>query len=94
MFPKPKRRKKPKHNIMQYAKDYCEYCDHIGIRLDSIIDPPHHVTKKGMGGSSNPAIHHPDNLITLCRYHHDCAHNKVRGYYISPEELRAVKEGE
>ena len=94
MFPKPKRKPKPKHNIMQYAKDYCQYCKVHGVLLTDtiyIIDPPHHITFKSLGGSSNPAIHHPDNLITLCRYHHDCAHRKVKGHYISPEQLREVK---
>ena len=89
MIPKPKRRPKKRHNIMQYAKNYCEYCGMSG----GIIDPPHHILPKQMGGSSNPAIHHPDNLITLCRYCHDAAHRKIKGYYISPDQLKQAKEG-
>ena len=94
MFPKPKKRRKPKHNIMQYAKDYCQYCAAYNIKQITsicIIDPPHHISAKKMGGSSDPAIHDPSNLITLCRYHHDCAHRKVKGHYISPEQLREAK---
>ena len=87
MIPKPKRRPKKRHNTKQYAKEYCEYCDSTNI-LDV-----HHVQSKGMGGSSNPAIHHPDNLITLCRYCHDAAHRKIKGYYISPDQLKRAKEG-
>ena len=87
MIPKPKRRPKKRHNTKQYAKECCEYCGSTNI-LDV-----HHVRSKGMGGSSNPAIHHPDNLITLCRYCHDAAHRKIKGYYISPDELKRAKEG-
>ena len=54
----------------------------------------HHIKSRGMGGSSDLAIHSPDNLITLCRYHHDCAHRKVKGHYISPELLREIKRKE
>ena len=92
--PKPKRKRKPKHNIMQYAKDYCQYCavfGRPGHENASIIDAPHHITFKSLGGSSDPAIHDPSNLITLCRYHHDCAHRKVKGHYIGPEQLREAK---
>ena len=88
MIPKPKRRPKKRHNTKQYAKEYCEYCGMSG----GIIEV-HHIQNKGMGGSSNPAIHHPDNLITLCRYCHDAAHRKIKGYYISPNELKRAKEG-
>ena len=95
MIPKPKRpTKKRPESIMKYAKRYCQYCEIYGRPAHSdttIIDPPHHIFNKGMGGSSNPDIHDPSNLITLCRYHHDCAHRKVKGYYISPEQLREAK---
>ena len=98
MLLKPKKRRKLKYDIMKYAKDYCEYCAVSGkllsgIETSFIIDPPHHILPKQMGGSSNPAIHHPDNLITLCRYCHDAAHHKIKGYYISPDELKRAKEG-
>ena len=97
MLEKPKKRPKPKHNIMQYAKDYCQYCAVFG-RPDhpdtSIIDPPHHIEPKGMGGSSRPEIHSPENYITICRYHHNCAHRRIKGHYISPELLREVKRKE
>lgn len=89
MIEKPKKRRKPKHNIMQYAKDYCQYCGATG----GIIEV-HHITFKSLGGSSDPAIHDPSNLITLCRYHHNCAHRKVKGHYISPELLREIKRKE
>jgi len=95
MFPKPKKhRKKRPESIMKYAKDYCQYCAIYG-RPDhpdtSIIDPPHHIEPKRMGGSSNPAIHDPANLVTLCRYHHDCAEHKVKNKFISKDELRETK---
>ena len=97
MLLKPtKRRKKKPESIMKYAKDYCEYCRVHGRPAHdsaSILDAPHHLTFKGLGGSSNPEIHSPDNLITLCRYHHDCAHHNIPGEYISREQLREVKEG-
>ena len=32
----------------------------------------HHIDFKGMGGSKNKDI--PENLIALCRRHHDAAH--------------------
>ena len=94
MFPKPIKKRKPKYNIMQYAKDYCQYCEVYG-RDDhpdtSIIDPPHHIDNKGMGGSSRPEIHDPSNQISLCRYHHNCAEHKVKDEFISREQLREAK---
>ena len=95
MIPKPKKpRKKKPESIMKYAKDYCQYCKvHriILVEQQYVIDPPHHIDKKGMGGSSNPAIYSPENLITLCRYHHDMAHHKIPGMYLTPEQLREAK---
>ena len=94
MIPKPKRpTKKRPESIMKYAKDYCQYCAVYG-RDDhpdtSIIDPPHHIEPKQMGGSSRPEIHSPENLITLCRYHHNCAEHKA-DEFINREELKEVK---
>ena len=98
MIPKPKRpTKKRPESIMKYAKNYCQYCKIYGrpAHTDTgIIDPPHHIENKGMGGSRRPEIHSPDNLITLCRYHHDCAHYKVKDEYINPDILREVKRTE
>lgn len=31
----------------------------------------HHRNARGMGGSSDPAIHHPSNLVSLCRPCHN-----------------------
>ena len=95
MIPKPKRpTKKRPESIMKYAKNYCQYCKIYGrpAHTDTgIIDPPHHIENKGMGGSRRPEIHSPDNLITLCRYHHDCAEHKVKGVFITREQLREAK---
>lgn len=95
MLTKPKRRNKPRPvSIMKYAKDYCQYCNVHGRPNHSdtsIIDPPHHIGNKGMGGSSRPEIHSPENLITLCRYHHNCAEHKVKEEFISREQLRETK---
>ena len=30
----------------------------------------HHKTPRGMGGTSDPTINHPDNLVLLCLAHH------------------------
>ena len=88
MIPKPKKKRKKKpESIMKYAKDYCQYCGATG----GIIEV-HHIQNKGMGGSSNPLVHHPDNLITLCRYHHDCAHRRIKDNHISPEQFVEAKK--
>jgi hypothetical protein len=40
---------------------------------------PHHIRERHLGGS-----HHPDNLVTLCWYHHNVAIHQ-NGYRIDPE---------
>jgi 5-methylcytosine-specific restriction endonuclease McrA len=86
MFPKVTHRKKKTRPKFKPGKPYCQYCG-----SNQLIDPPHHIELKRMGGSSRPEVHSEDNAITLCRVCHDKAHHRIKGQYISPEELRAAK---
>lgn len=45
---------------------YCEYlgCDQRGQQF-------HHRKPRGMGGSRNPSIHSPSNILHLCSAHHE-----------------------
>ncbi len=88
MFPKPtKKSKRPRrHFDPSVQKDYCEYCG-----ATDLIDPPHHIRPKKMGGSRDVTINDPDNGITLCRRCHDRVHHRA-GEYITPEELRLAKQ--
>lgn len=41
----------------------------------------HHRRVKGMGGSADPTVNSPDNLVVLCDRHHKEVHsNPSRGY--------------
>lgn len=84
MFPKPKRKRKPRPVKVEAAR-CCEYC-----ASNQMIDPPHHIFPKQIGGSSRPEIHSPHNQITLCRVCHDKAHG-LRGERISRGDLIAKK---
>jgi len=65
------------------AKECCEWCGSA-----EMIDPPHHIEPKKMGGSRRPEIHDATNLITLCRSCHNKAHGLVPGEKITKEQLR------
>lgn len=41
----------------------------------------HHRRPKGMGGTADPSIHDPDNLITLCDRHHTDVHSRPAHSY-------------
>jgi len=55
-----------------------------GLRCWGRIDP-HHIDPKGMGGRRRPDT--AEDLIALCRVHHDYVHNhplwsRERGYLV------------
>lgn len=59
----------------EYAENN-QYCEGRFLGgLCSFIDPPHHIIYKSGGGGDNH-----DNLITLCRKHHDLVHSDKRKY--------------
>ena len=60
----------------------CVMKNMVGLRCWGRLDP-HHVVQKGMGGTKRPDT--ADDLITLCRIHHDYVHahpawSKENGY--------------
>ncbi len=64
-----------KQTLYFYENPNCEVC---GVK---VIDPPHHIIFRSQGGGTDD-----DNLISLCRLHHNQAHFKKR-FYIKKEEL-------
>jgi hypothetical protein len=52
----------------------CVMKDMVGLRCWGRLDP-HHVSPKGMGGTKRPDT--ADDLITLCRIHHDYVHHNI-----------------
>ncbi len=87
MFPKPQHKKKRKQRHFKTpAKDYCQYCGSTYM-----IDPPHHIIPKQMGGTNRPEVHSEDNAITLCRRCHDRAHGLGSESKLTVEQLRAAK---
>ena len=55
----------------------CEVCGSLGVDV-------HHIVPRGMGGSKGKDT--IENLIGLCRYHHDCAEG-IREPKLSNEYL-------
>lgn len=46
------------------------------LRCDEPATDVHHRCARGMGGSSDPAVHDPCNLVSLCRRCHGWAHSR------------------
>ena len=57
----------------------CEWC------FEAPIADIHHIQLKGMGGSKK--LDGADNLIGLCRKHHDASHG-LSGPFLSASELQ------
>ena len=51
-------------------------CVMCGNRFDEV----HHRYRRGMGGSSDPEIHNPANLLCLCSAHHRRAESEREGF--------------
>jgi len=83
MFPK-KEIIRDKKLVKEYFELY-PYCQ-IGKGCEFFLDPPHHIVFKSQGGGDEH-----NNLITLCRKHHDHAHGK-RFPKITKKQLRKIKE--
>lgn len=75
------KRKKEYFKMLLYLHEHqcCEVCG------GKVIDSPHHIIYRSQGGDSND-----ENLITLCRLHHDQAHFKVKPY-LYKRDLWSVK---
>ncbi len=86
--PIPKPKKKPKRRPRPPKLEGMPYCQYCGST--DMIDPPHHIEYKGMGGSRSSEVHSQDNAITLCRVCHDRAHG-IRQPRINKEELKQKK---
>jgi len=56
-----------------------------------MIQSPHHIDFKQMGGTDREEVHDPANAITLCYNCHNKAHRLNRHEYLSPEQLREYK---
>jgi len=76
---------KDKNLVKLYAlsNTNCEVC---GVKGSEV----HHIEFKGMGGGRGGDNH--ENLITLCRYHHNCAHGLDSKWW--KEHLTLIKRGE
>ena len=85
-IPKPvyKRAKKQRQFNIE-PLPYCQVCGSTWM-----IDPPHHVEFKQMGGTNRQEVHDPANAISLCRGCHDQAHG-IKQPRLSKEELREYK---
>ena len=62
----------------------CEICG-VNRNLDR-----HHVIPKGMGGSRDPVVNDPSNLITICRQCHRNIHEGRWELVRSPEGIRIL----
>jgi 5-methylcytosine-specific restriction endonuclease McrA len=71
------------HGYRLQSDVMCEVCGGPAVEI-------HHVTPKGMGG--NPKADCIENLIGLCRRHHDIAHGKIKGETLTQEELYEIIE--
>jgi hypothetical protein len=79
----------PKH-VEIYLKfhDYRIQSDVMCEMCSRPADEIHHITAKGMGG--NPEADCIENLIALCRRHHDMAHGKIKGEVLTEDQLYGI----
>lgn len=80
--------------VAQRSQEVCERCSRP---LFGIIADIHHRRPRGMGGTSNPAIHEPANLLALCRSCHRWVEEHrtealEQGWLISQHDPRAPEE--
>jgi hypothetical protein len=85
--PKPKAKRIEDKKVLRYVVQKRDGICMVGLALPGKYGPcsagldPHHIINQGAGGDDTK-----ENLITLCRYHHDLAQSKR----IPVEELRGI----
>ena len=97
MKPQPKKGKRVKNTkaLTDYAvnNQVCQVCNAIDRPRDpnhrdmAVIDWPHHIVFKSHEGGDD----HEDNLITMCRYHHNMSHGLIKDKKLTAEELFSIK---
>lgn len=84
--------------MKRHVKIYCDYF-HIGEQDKPLceiagcnheINDIHHIYSRGMGGDPKAKQDRIENLIGLCRYHHDQAHGLAGDHQFDPAFLTEV----